>query len=269
MSIITISRGIFSGGLAIAANLAEQLHYPCIGREDLYRTVKKFGLPDVFLRSIYDGDASFMQSPGNRTAILNMFRAALLKCAQDVNLIYHGAVGHLLLSSIPNILRVRIIANIDLRINMAMKLRNINHNQAFAIIKKDDQECDFAARNLYNVDWQDPSLYDITLNLNNISIENAVSLLIHMSRQNNFIPSSSSHREYEDLYLGCLVWAELFKNPETCNANIMVTANDGYIAVHGHASSEEIVQKIPIVAKNIEGVKEVVCKVDVGIMRLG
>lgn len=264
MSIITISRGVFSGGFAIAGMLAEQLHYPCIGREDLYQAVKKFGLPDLVLRSIYNGDASFMQSPGTRTAILNMYRAALMKCAHEGNLVYHGAVGHLLLSCIPNILRVRIIASIDHRINIAMKCRDINHDHAFAIIKKDAQECDFAARNLYNVDWQDPALYDVTLNLNNISVENAVELLIHMSQLDNFNPSRSSQREYDDLFFGCVVWAELMKNPETCSADIMVTATDGHIAVHGHASSEKIVLTIPIVAKRIEGVKEVTCMVDVG-----
>ena len=264
MSIITISRGIFSGGLAIAEKLADQLQHPCIGRQDLFQTVKQFGLPDLVLKSIYNGDASFMRSPAHRTAILNMYRASLLRCAQGGNLVYHGAVGHLLLSSIPNILRVRIIASIDFRIKVAMKLREINHDQAFAIIKKDDQECDFAARNLYNVDWQDPSLYDITLNLNNISIENAAELLIHMLHQDNFIPSPSSQHEYEDLFLGCVVWAELIKNPETCKADIMVTANDGHIAVHGHASTEKIINTIPIVARQIEGVKEVLCMVDVG-----
>ena len=264
MSIITISRGVFSGGLAIAKKLAQELDYPCIGRQELFQTVKQFGLPELVLKSIYSGDASFMRSPAHRTAILNMYRAALLQCVQGGNLVYHGAVGHLLISSIPNILRVKFIASIDYRINIAMKLQNINHEQAFAIIKKDDQECDFAARNLYGVDWQDSSLYDITLNLNNISIENATELLVHMSRQDNFIPSPSSLREYEDLYLGCVVWAELVNHPETCNADIMVTANNGHIAVHGHTSTEKIVKTIEIVAKQVEGVKEVLCMVDVG-----
>lgn len=264
MSIITFSRGIFSGGLAIAKMLAEQLHYPCIGRQDLFHTVKQFELPDLVLKSIYNGDASFMQSPAHRTAILNLYRASLLKHAQGGNLVYHGAVGHLLISSIPKILRIRIIASIDYRVNMAMKLRDLSHDQAFAMIQKDDQECDFAARNLYDVDWRDPSLYDITLNLNNISIENAIELLVHMSRQDNFTPSPSSQREYEDLFLGCIVWAELINNPATCTADILVTANNGDIAVHGHASTEKIINTIPIVAKQIPGVKEVICMVNLG-----
>lgn len=262
MSIITISRGVFSGGRTIAKMLAEQLHYPCIGREDLYQAVNKFGLPDLVQRSIYNGDAAFMQSPANRTAILNLYRAALLNCAQDGNLVYHGTVGHLLLSSIPNILRVRINASIDYRINVGMESRDINHDLAFAIIKKDTQECDFAARNLYNVDWQDPSLYDVTLNLNNISIEDAVELLLHMSRMKSFMPSSSAQCEYKDLYLGCVVWAELFKNPETSNADLMVIAKDGHIAIHGHAGNEKIVSAIPNVAKQIEGVVKVSCMVE-------
>lgn len=264
MSIITVSRGIFTGGLKISAQLAKRLDYPCIGRQELYEGVKKFGLPDLVVKSIYSGDASFMQSPANRIAILNIYRAALLNFAENGNVVYHGAVGHLLLSSIPNILRVRIIASIDYRINNAMTQRTIDHDQAFSLIKKDDQECDFSARNLYSVDWQDPSLYDVTLNLNNIGIDNAVEVIFRMSRLDNFIPSASSQREYGDLQLGCMVWAQLMKDATTRNADLMVTANDGHVVVHGNTSSEGIVEAIPSVAKSVEGVRKVTCVVEVG-----
>lgn len=264
MSIITISEGIFTGGLELSARLAKRLDYPCIGRQELYEGVKKFGLPDLVIKSISSGDATFMQSPANRIAILNMFRAALLNFAEEGNLVYHGAVGHLLLSSIPNILRVRIIASIDYRINNAMRRHNIDHNQAFSLIKKDDQEGEFSARNLYSVDWQDPSIYDVMLNLNNISLENAVEVIFHMSQLDNFIPSASSQREYGDLQLGCMVWAQLMKDAKTRNADLMVTANNGHVVVHGNTGSEEIVEAIPSVAKSVEGVREVTCVVEVG-----
>lgn len=137
-----------------------------------------------------------------------------------------------------------------------------DHQKAFTMIQEKDRESEILARNLYSVDWQEPSLYDIIFNLNNVRVENAVELLVHMSMQNNFTPSPSARREHEDLFLGCLVWAELIKSPLTCHSNIMVTANGGRVAVHGHARSEEIIREIPIIANQIDGVKKVICMMD-------
>ena len=269
MSIITISRGMFSGGLAVAVRLAERLGYPCVGRDELYRSVKRYGLADDVLQSIYSGPPDYTQAPGTRIAILNIYRAALLRYAQEGNLVYHGSVGHLLLTGIPNILRVRINTSMDRRIQMAMESREIPHDQAAALIQQDDEECKTSARNLYDVDWHDPLLYDIVLNLNHVDIDEAVDLLTRMSRFNNFNPSTTSQRDYEDLFLGCRVWAELVNNPQISGTDVMVAARDGHITVHGCVCSEAIAAVIRATAEKIDGVRSVSANLDIGTMRFG
>lgn len=264
MPIIAISRAIFSGGLPIAEKLAERLGYPCAGRDELHESMEQFGLSDELLQSIFLGLQDGVISPSRRVAILNLHRAALLRYVKAGNLVYHGSVGHLLLSSIPNILRVRINASMDKRVHLAMKSRRINHDQAIGIIRKDDQECEAGARCLYDVDWRDPSLYDLVLNVNNISVDNAVEVLFRMEQFETFHASPTSRREYNDLFLSCVVWAELVNHPQLAGADIMVTASEGRVTVHGQVRSKEMVEAIPGVVEKVEGVLSVNCNVVVG-----
>ena len=43
MSIITISRGTFSGGRDLAECLAQKLGYPCISREVIVEAAERYG----------------------------------------------------------------------------------------------------------------------------------------------------------------------------------------------------------------------------------
>jgi len=264
MPIITISSGLFSGGFTIAEKLADKLQYPCIGREELYRSMERFGLTEELHRSLYSSMLHGNVSPGMRIALINMHRAALLLCAENGNLIYHGAVGHLLLSSISNILKVRVNLSMDLRVQSAMRLRSMNHDEAGALISKDDQECENGARGLYDVNWKDPLLYDVVLNLNHISLDNAVELLSRAAEFEDFVCSPNSKKEFQDLTLGSVVWATLLCNPLTSNANLMVTACGGLVTVYGQVSSEQAATAISDIVRSIEGVKTVSSHVGIG-----
>lgn len=263
MSIITISRGKYSGGKLIAEKIAKQLDYPCLGRDELLETVRTFGKKGWDYTSISDLSDFFKQAPGKRVTQMNILRASLLKFSREGNLVYHGSVGHLLLSSIPNTLRARIIVSMDQRISSAMKFLGVDYDAAFTTIKKDDQECEYLARSLYDVNSQDPSLYDVTLNLNNVSIGNAVQTLIEMSGRDNFIPTKESIREFKDLYIGSVVLEKLSNNSMTESAEIMVTAKQSQITIYGQAKSEEIIEAIRDVALDVNGVSDVACNIGV------
>lgn len=270
MPIITISSGLFSGGISIAESLADKLQYPCIGREELYSSMREqFGLSDEFFQTVYDDLLRGIASPSRRIAVLNMHRAALLRYAESGNLIYHGAVGHLLLSSIPNVLKARINVSMDLRIQMAMRTRNISYDQAVALIKKDDLECENGARSLYDVDWKDPLLYDIVLNLNHVTVDNGVHLLSQMAEFEHFACSPTSKREYQELTLCSVVWAALLSNPETRSSDIMVTAHGDKVTLHGYVFSAQVADTITDIVNGIPKVKSVEYNIEIGTRWLG
>ena len=81
MAIITISRGTFSGGKALAERLAERLGYPCLSREEVVSyAAKEYGIAKEDLTAAFSDPPPFWeQVPGKRIAYLKCVTAAILQ----------------------------------------------------------------------------------------------------------------------------------------------------------------------------------------------
>lgn len=265
MAIVTISRGTLSGGKAIAEELAKRLGYPCVSRERLFDEAESFGITKAELNLEFSRPHGFWKpSPGRRMAALTILRAAMLKLSRDGDLVYHGFAGHLLLDGVSHILRVRVIAGMEYRIRSAMEQLFLTREQAIARIRKEDKESVYWARYHYDVDWQDPSLYDVILNLDMIGINSAVETLRLMTEREEFTADGGSRRALDDLMLASMVWAALSKDSRTCSANLRVEVTDGAVTITGDAGSNQVVHDILAVAAATTGVREVVNEVGVG-----
>jgi cytidylate kinase len=265
MAIITISRGTYSAGKIIAEKLAARLGYPCVSQEEIFGAAKEFGIPETELNAALIKPPGFLKLvPGKRIVILNVIRTALLTMTKGGNLVYHGFAGHLLLREVSHVLKVRVIASMEYRIQAAMMRHGDNRDQAIARIKGRDKQSIYWSRFLCGVDWQDTTLYDVTLNLERISIDDAVETLMHMTELEAFKPTEASRQVFEDLLLGCRVWAELTKDPQTHSANVRVEAQLGHVVITGDAGSYQIIQAISEVARSVAGVLDVTCDVGIG-----
>lgn len=265
MAIVTISRGTYSGAKTIAERLARELGYPCVSQEDLFSAAKDYGVPETEINAALVKPPSILRfSPGKRTAILNVIRAALLKLSHEGNLVYHGFAGHLLLGGVFHLLRVRVIASREYRIQAAMARHGESREQAIARIGRRDKQSVYWSRYLYGVDWQDPALYDIVLNIERIRIDDAVRTLKEMTELESFRPDEATRQAFEDLLLGSMVWAELHLTPETRSADVRVEVENGRVVITGSAASEQVVGVIPDVARRVKGVGDVTCEVGVG-----
>lgn len=265
MAIVTISRGTYSGAKTIAEQLAGELGYPCVSQENIFSAAKDFGVPESEINAALIKPPSILRlSSGKRTAILNVIRAALLKLSHDGNLVYHGFAGHLLLGGVFHVLRVRVIASMEYRIEAAMRRHGATREQAVARIRRRDKQSVYWSRYLYGVDWQDPSLYDIVLNIERIRIDDAVQTLLQMTGLESFTPDEATRQAFDDLLLESMVWAELHLNPETQLADVRVEAKNGRVIITGSAGSEHVVRAIPDVARRVKGVGNVTCEVGVG-----
>lgn len=265
MAIITISRGTFSGGKTLAECLAERLGYQCLSREVILDAAIAYGVPAEKLTAAMEKRPSFWQQlTGERLDYLNYVRAALCERALEGNLIYHGHAGHLLLAGISHVLRVRVIADMEHRINAAMRDQKLDRRGAVAYIKKVDAERVKWTRFLYGVDWHDASLYDVVLNLARVSLRGACDTVAHMAELEDFRPTPQSLKAMEDLALGSRVWAALARDPRTKAADLRVVADGGIVTITGTTGSEAVVETIPVVAGLVEGVRDVRCEVGIG-----
>jgi len=262
MAIITISRGTFSGGEALARCLAERLGYECISREAVVQVAWGYRV------LAEDLTAEMEKSPwlwerllGERAAYLTFMRAALCEHARGGKVVYHGHLGHLLLPGISHVISVRVIADMEFRIKAAMQQQNLAREDAIAYIAKVDKERRQWTRLLYDVEWDDPSLYDVVLNLSRVRLATACEMVARMTEQEEFKPTAESLKAMQDLALHSRVSVALLKDFRSRGADLRVTADDGILTITGTTQLPAVVDLVPSLVRQVDGVKEVNCEV--------
>ncbi len=267
MAIITISRGTYSGGRALAECLAANLGYHCLSREVILDAANEYGIPAEKLTAAMEKAPSFWQQlTGERIDYLAYVRAALCERALEGNLVYHGHAAHLLLPGVSHVMRVRVVADMEYRIKAAMRDQRLSRDRAIAYIKRVDEERVRWSRFLYGVQWGDPTLYDVVLNLTHMTIGDACEILTFMAELDAFRPTPESIQAMEDLALGCRVWTALARDPRTSAADLKVVTTRGIVTVTGTTASETVVDSIPTVASQVEGIRDVRCEVGIGVV---
>lgn len=257
MGIITISRGSYSKGKKIAEQLAQNLGYECISRDILLETSTHFNVPEArLIRAIHDAPSFLDRFSKGKEKYINFIREAFLDHIQRDNVVYHGLAGHFFIKDIPNILKVRIISNIEDRVREEMQRENISEERARYLLLKDDDERRKWSMHLYGIDTKDPSLYDIVLHIDNLAVGDAVEILTDIAKRPCFQTTAQSRLLVKDQYLAAKAEAILFEKIPSVDVkckNAVV-----YVSVETDLSlEEEMIAKINDALKQLEGVKEV------------
>lgn len=258
MSIITISRGTFSGGKMLAECLSAKLGYRCIDRDALVRKAATQRVSEFDLRAALEEPPVF---PGRfnhrRYVYLALIQAALTEEVRTGKAVYHGLAGHLLLKGVPGLLRLRIIAPLELRIRMAEERLNLKRSEAIDYIDRMDRDRRNWTQFLYGVDWGNPSLYDILFNLDCISIEQACGAVASMVETGGFEFTQESQTVMDDLALASRVRAQLAQDPYTLHLEVEVGAKSGFVSIRGDDLEEEsgAIQRVAGAVPGVTGVR--------------
>jgi cytidylate kinase len=255
MSVITISRGSFSGGKILAECLSRRLGYRCIDRDIIVERAAAFGVTQEELRDALEKPPGFLDRfKHKRYLYLALIQAALAEEVRTGKAIYHGLAGHLLLKRGHPILRTRIIAPLEFRAQMVQDRLKYSRRDAIAYIEKVDAERRRWTQFLYGVDWGDPTLYDIVLNLEFIEIEEACRIISSIVIERRFEFTPESQRRMDDLALGSRVRADLAINRSTSDLELEVEANEGAIAIKGKVATMSQIDEVKRVASVVSGV---------------
>jgi cytidylate kinase len=267
VAIITISRGSFTGGRTVAELLGKRLQQAVVSREEvLARAAREYEISeDELVRALNESPSFWQQVMGKRIAYVNTLAAVLLEQASQGDLVYHGYVGHLLFPGITHVLRVRVIADMEYRVRSAMSEAKLTRDVALTRIRQRDSERRRWAQLLYGVDWEDPTQYNVVLNLAQISPASAVETIMRMSELPEFKPTTESQKRFDDLRLSCRVWGAIAKNPKTRSAGVQVTSDGGRITISGDVGSAKVLNLIPQLAEKVSGVTAVQCDAGMGI----
>ena len=200
MAIITISRGSYHRGREVAEKLAVKLGYECVSREILLEASQEFDIPEIkLIRAIKDAPKILERFTREKEKYVSYIRAALLKRAQRDNIVYHGLFGNFFLRDVPHVLKVRIVGDLDARIAEEVERAGIPEAKAREIIMKDDEERRKWAFHLYGADTWDATFYDLVIHLKSITVDDAVSLIMHALQFPRFQTTPESQQIVDSL----------------------------------------------------------------------
>jgi cytidylate kinase len=262
MSIITISRRPFSRGKEVAEQVARKLGYGCVAREVLFEAAKRFDIQDSeMIRAIHDAPSFSDHFHYGRERYVAFFQAALLDVLQRDNIVYHGLAGHFFVQDVPHALKVRVITSLDERVRILTDRENISARNAARLIKREDQDRRKWSQHLYGIDTWDASLYNLVLNIKDISVDDAAEMICHAVRLDCFRTTPESQRRIDDLVIGAHVKAAMIQT----KPDIVATVENGRVLVKTHARESEeaeLCREIEKIAKAIPGVEEIKIQVD-------
>jgi cytidylate kinase len=266
MAIITISRGTMSGGGALANSLSLKLGLPAISREILLEAAGRFGISSTLLEQQLEKTKGLISGPSpERHLYLTAIQLALAEKAAQGGFIYYGHAGHLLLKGVPRVLKIRVVAPLDRRARKLAEDRNLPLEEAKRKIEKMDEGRIKWTRFLYGVDWRDPELYDLVVNLDAITIAGAGDIIGCALSQPEFAESPDSKKIIEDFVLASRVKHALATHDTTKGLELEVRAERGTITINGSfetggifpSGKKRIQNDLTVVAQQIQGVQKV------------
>lgn len=257
MAIISISRASCSGGKYIAEHVAERLGYECISREILIEASGQFNVPEIQLaKAIHDGPSFFEKLTHGKEKYIAYVRAALLNYIKKDNVVYHGLAGHFFLQGISHALKVRTIADFESRVQEEIVRENVTATVARKLLQNDDEAGKKWTQHLYGMDQNDPELYDLILNLKQITIEDCVSAICHTAALKSFATTEDSRRILDNITLSANAKALIVDKYH----DAIVSADSGVVDIQipkTVPNKSAIISEIEKKVGSYEGVKSV------------
>jgi cytidylate kinase len=257
MPIITIYQGASGEGQELAGIVAQSLGYRCVGREVLVEASRRYRIPEAKLNEIIEkGPHWWERLLQDLRPYRIALQAALCELAHDGKLVYHGHLGHELLSGIGHVLKVLLTAPIEFRIEQVRARQSLTDVAARHYIEEVDKARSRRLMAMFGADWRDPNRYDLILNMGKMSRDGARRVIVEAAQLEEYQPTPASSQAFNDLALGSRVHATLFALPDVRGSALEVCATEGHIHVGGRIE-QRLEEELVRIVKIIPGVTDV------------
>jgi cytidylate kinase len=256
MAVVTISSEMGSGAPEIGALLAKRLGYRLIDREVITEAARRYDLREAKLADLDGRKPSLFQrfDVETRRYILGT-HAALCEFAEADDVVLMGRGGQWLLRTVPHVLRVRVVAPFEDRVErLARRAGHDTPPRALVdLVRRDDAGRAGRTRYLYDVDIDDAALYDVVINTATLTVEGAVDLLTVLVQQPELATTPAGRALVSNRALSARVEVALATDSKTRKLAINVQSEDGVVTLEGASDLGYAVT----VARKVPGVTQV------------
>jgi cytidylate kinase len=274
MSVIAISRGSLRAATQLAESLSSKLGSRVIDREAVLKAAEQYKISETGLEMrhiLAQHPPGFWESYADaRRHYLACFKAALLDFVLEGPVIYHGNLAHILLKDVPFVLRVRVNAPMERRVDNLMADQGVPRDKAREIIQAIDKQRQRWTQFLYDVDaTASVMLFDIVLNLDKMTLQDGVEMVVSAVGKEPFRRTDEALNLVRDVRLATVAETLIMRNPETYALDLHISADTsaGKVTVGGHLVSGDaklIEAEIRSSLSELQQIKDVEVRVKIG-----
>jgi cytidylate kinase len=113
---------------------------------------------------------------------LDLTRSVIAEYVATGQVIIVGRGAQMILRAQPGVLHVQVIARFETRVFNIIQREGLKWREAAQRVRAADEQRAGYLRRFYNVDWLDPSLYDLVINTDRIACDAAVDLVVRAAQ---------------------------------------------------------------------------------------
>jgi len=254
-------------GDTLARSLAERLQYRLVERTELVQLAERIGGPDAaWERSpeLRERSPSFWERLNEeRRRYASVLRRVTTHLADEGDVVIVGLGAGQLLKGLRNVLRLQIIAPLDVRLERVMErgfddiAGPLSRDQARDLIRSRDRDNSGYMRYLFNIDWMEPHHWDLVINTARFSVPETVSIISAIVQSGMLEPSAADRQRLGNLVLASRVESTVLSDPSVWVNGLKVVAQDGRVQLEGEVITEDDRDAVEQVVRAIEGVRTI------------
>ncbi len=266
MAIFTVSREAGSLGTEIAQAVALELHYEYLDREKIEKALVDHGVPMPDVEKFDEKKPPFWVSWQIQSRrFLHVIQAVVYDFARRGNTVIVGRGGQVLLRKIPGVAHLRFTAPVASRVGRIMAREKVDEKQATRLLHRSDRDSAGFLRFFFDVDWEDPSLYDLVINTQRISADTAVAMIAKLAESPELLAGARiAEEKLTDLSLGQKVEEALLDLLGLNTRLVHIQVDHGVVTLRGSVVSGLELENAQRAVAQIEGVANVDNQLTVG-----
>ncbi len=259
MPIVIISSPDEETRRLLAQNLARKMACPSVSREEVVEQATEAGIPVAKMEmAVLKRSTPRERLARHKARLMAFITASVCQRASQGDMVYHGRACHMLLKRVGHVIRVQVVPDPEVRLQRVIRDMKVTREKAEGYIKALDSDIAAWVSFAHGVEASNSSHYDLTINLEHMSLESASAVIYQMALMPEFQRTIASDRAMNDLWLAAQARDLLGRDERTGAADLNVTATEGRVTVTYMPSQGKFAEAIPVVLASLSGAREIV-----------
>lgn len=265
MSLITVTTGVGCGARQVTQKVAEDLKLELYDDNRLQQEAVALGYSSEDLKA-FDEKAPglFDRLLRRRPEIYDELMAAVIyEVARRGEGVLIGHGSFYFLKDFTCALHLRLHASRPFRIQRLADTVKLSPDTALKMIEKSDSELKSFLDFLFQIDWNDLSLYDLVVNVDKLGIDAAAEMIVNLAQTEHIQECSLSALDsMEKLSLLKRVETAVFKDNINPQELAIEVPEAGVVKLVGVINPMRTVAGVTELVRSVPGVKKVVCEAE-------